>query len=277
VANGQIKKMTRTILTILVATTLTVSSGQVLEGFEFSDCMKECIGDSTRIDKFVQTSHLTEINLTAYANCSGNLEGQIKLTGDTLNLIYSPKVTRIRNKKTGEVEEYIEVAMCDCIFKFRYTISGLQTLDKYKIKINGETLEKINARQIREEAIEIAVEVDTAWSSDYIFTVVENSSQFQGGFGKFKEYVDSNLIYPKSSGKKPISGKVFVEFVINKDGSIDDSTIKVVQGLNEYCDKEALRLMKECPDWTPGTIKGQPVKQKLVVPITFDASKTFNR
>jgi TonB family protein len=235
------------------------------------------MGDTTRIDSFVQTNNLTEINLTAYANCNGNLEGQIKLTSDTLNLIHSPKVTRIKNKKTGEVEEYYEVAMCDCIFKLNYTIRGLQPLDKKKIKINGETLDKINAKQIREATTEIIIDVDTTWSSDEIFAVVENSAQFQGGVGKFKEYVDSNLIYPKSSGRKTMDGKVFVEFVINKDGSIDDSTIKVIQGLNENCDKEALRLMKECPAWTPGTMKGQPVKQKYVLPIIFDSSKAIKR
>ena len=74
-----------------------------------------------------------------------------------------------------------------------------------------------------------------------------------------------------------MDGKVFVEFVINKDGTIDDSTIKVVRGLNEYCDNEALRLMKECPAWIPATIKGQPVKQKFVIPIIFDLSKINRR
>jgi TonB family protein len=257
--------------------TLTASFGQVLERFEFSDCMTECIGDSSRIDTIFQTNEITEISLTAYASCNGNLEGQIKLTIDTLNLIYSSKVTRIKNKKTGKVEEYYEVAMCDCIFKFNYKIRGLQRLDKNKIKINGETLYKINTRQIREETIETTVEVDTTWSSDNIFMVVENSAQFQGGFGKFREYIDSNLVYPKDSEEKSIRGKVFVEFVINKDGSIDDSTINVVRGLNEHCNKEALRLMKECPDWIPGTIKGQPVKQRYILPIPFDSSKTVKR
>ncbi|MBX2969975.1 MAG: energy transducer TonB [Cyclobacteriaceae bacterium] len=269
--------MTRTIFTILFTTTLTVSQGQILEKFEFSDCMTECIGDSTTIDMVTQTNDVTEIYLTAYANCIGNLKGQIKIINDTLNLIYSTEVTRIKNKKTGEIEEFIEVAMCDCIFKFNYTIRGLQTLDKKKVKINGENLDKINARQIREETTENTFKVDTTWSSDEIFTIVENPALFPGGFGKFKEYVDSNLIYPRNSEKKVISGKVFVEFVINKDGSIDDFSIKVVRGLNEYCDREAVRLMKECPDWTPGTIKGQQVKQKYVVGITFDSSKTSKK
>jgi TonB family protein len=270
-------KMIRTILTILLVTTSIVSSGQALEKFDFSDCMTECIDDSTRIDNIVQTNGLTEINLTAYANCNGNLEGWIKIKNDSLNLIYLPKVTRIRNKKTGEVEEYIEIATCDCVFKFTYTISGMQIIDKNRIRINGETLDEINAGKIREEISEVRFEVDTTWSSDDIFTVVEYSAQFQGGFERFKKYVNTNLIYPKSSGMKPIGGKVFLEFVINKDGSIDDSSIKVVRGLNQYFDKEALRLMKECPDWTPGMIKGQPVKQKFVLPIIFDPSETTKR
>ena len=269
--------MMRTILTILLVTHFTVSSAQVLEKFEFSECMQECMGDSTRIDKFVQTNDLTEINLTAYANCIGNLEGHIKLRSDTLNLIYFLKPTRVQNKKTGKMEEYYEAAMCDCIFKFYYTIRGLHTLDKNKIKINGETLDQIDSKQIREEPVESTFEVDTTWSSDDIFTVVENSAQFKGGFTKLREYVDTNLVYPKNSGNKPIEGKVFVEFVINKDGSIDESSIKVVRGLNEYCDNEALRLMKECPAWIPATIKGQPVKQKFVIPIIFDLSKINRR
>lgn len=268
--------MTRTILTILLTTTLIASPGQVLEKFEFSDCMTECIGDSTTIDMFTQKNGVTEIYLTAYANCSGNLKGQIKITNDSLNLIYSPKVTRIKNKKTGEVEEFIEVAMCDCIFKFSYTIIGLDKLDIKKIKINGETLTEINKRErrelsfLKEEVAEITFDFDTTWSPNKIYIITEKTAYFPGGMEKFKEYITNNQILPK----KEISGKVFVEFVINADGSIDDSTITVIRGLNDECDKEALRLMQECPDWIPGTIKGKPVKQKFVLPIAFASLKT---
>ena len=235
--------------------------------------MRECIGDSTKIDEVIQTDDLTIIGLTAYANCSGNLEGRIKLTTDTLDLVYSPKTTKVLNKKTGEVEEILEIATCDCIFEFNYTIKGLKYLDNKKIKINGETLEKINERNYRTEEIYIASETDTTWISDDVFLVVENSATPPGGLAKFYEYIDSNLLYPKDAEKKGIEGKVFVEFVIKKDGSIDDMSVNVIKGLNESCNDEAIRLIQECPDWTPGTMKGQVVKQKVLLPIIFKLSK----
>jgi TonB family protein len=265
--------MRRIILTIQFITTLTVASGQILIKFDFSECMKECIGDSTKIDSVIQTSDLTIISLTAYANCGGNLEGQIKSTNDTLDLVYSPKTTKVLNKRTGKVEEIFEIATCDCIFKFNYTIKGLKYLDTKKVKINGETLEKINERNYRTEEIKIESEIDTTWTSEDVFLVVENSATPPGGFAKFYEYIDSNLVYPKDAERKGIKGKVFVEFVINKDGSIDDTSVNVIKGLDESSNDEAIRLMKECPNWTPGTMKGQVVKQKFVLPITFELLK----
>lgn len=217
-----IDKMTRTILSILFIATLTVASGQVLQKFEFSDCMTECLGDTARIDSVFQVDDLTEIYLTSYANCSGNFFGQIKLTNDTLNLLYMPKMIAIGNTETGEVIESFEVTMCDCLFKFNYTIAGLHTLDKKKIKINGKTLDDINKRNLINEDTVVGFEVDSTWSSEDIFTIVEKSAEFPGGYGKFKEYIDKNLVYPKNAEKKLISGKVFVAFVINRDGSIDE-------------------------------------------------------
>ncbi len=110
---------------------------------------------------------------------------------------------------------------------------------------------------------------DTTKTQEEIFMPIEKSAQFPGGMGKLYMYIDKNLKYPKDARRESISGKVFVEFVINRDGSIDDTTVKVVQGLNESCNNEAIRLIKECPDWIPATIKDQPVKQRFVIPIMF--------
>src|SRR5688572_3243985 len=118
--------MTRTIFIFLFFATLNEGSGQVLEKFNFSDCLKECIGDSTKLDSIAHTNNLTKIDFTAYAPCNGNLEGQISLSKDTLDLKYSPKPTIIVNKKTGKVGEILEIADCDCIFKFTYAIKGLR-------------------------------------------------------------------------------------------------------------------------------------------------------
>lgn len=102
-----------------------------------------------------------------------------------------------------------------------------------------------------------------------IFLPVDKSAEFPGGMGKFYAYIMKNLKYPEDAKQAKIVGKVFVEFVINKDGSIDPNNIKVREGLLESCNQEAMRLIKECPNWIPALIKKEPVKQRFVIPITF--------
>jgi protein TonB len=62
-------------------------------------------------------------------------------------------------------------------------------------------------------------------------------------------------------------GKVFVQFVINKDGSISD--VVAIKGIGAGCDEEAVRIIQSSPQWTPGKQRGKPVKQRMVLPITF--------
>ncbi|MFN4947575.1 MAG: energy transducer TonB [Chryseotalea sp.] len=112
---------------------------------------------------------------------------------------------------------------------------------------------------------------DTSKTQVEVFIPVEKTAEFPGGITKlYTNYIDRKLKYPKDARREGIKGKVFVEFVINKDGSIDDSTVKVVQGLNESCNNEAIRVIKECPNWIPATINNKPVKQKFVIPINFN-------
>lgn len=267
---NRIAKMVAILSAVAVVGLTTFASGQVLERFHFSDCMNDCLGDSTRIESIALVDDVTEIDLTAYANCNGNLEGHIIFTSDTLHLIYSQKFRREADEATGEVMDVIDIAMCNCVFKFNYAIKDLGTWDKRKITINGETLDEINRRLPVAEMVEIEFDADSTWLSDEVFTVVENPSQFPGGFEMFNQFIHNTLVYPKNARRKRITGRVFVQFVINKDGSIDDQSIKVLKGLNKSCNKEVIKLMKQCPDWLPATIKGQPVRQRTVMPITFN-------
>lgn len=252
------------------------TNGQVLEKFSFSKCISESNSDSTKIDSINQTGNLLEIHLTAYANCIGNFEGQIAISNDTLDLQYTIRLTRIVNKKTGEVEEFFEKNFCDCLFKFVYTIRGVSSLSKRRIQINGETVDEINKRIPEQEPVQAeSIIRDPNWSSEGIFNIVEYSAEFPGGIQEYKKYISKNLIYPEKELRNGISGKVFLEFVINKDGSIDDTTIRVIRGLSKSCNLEALRLMKECPDWIPARMYGVVVKQRLVLPVEFNISKTI--
>ncbi|KAA9338603.1 energy transducer TonB [Hymenobacter busanensis] len=88
-----------------------------------------------------------------------------------------------------------------------------------------------------------------------------------GGTDAFFEWVQKNQKYPALAWQRKIQGKVMMEFMIEKDGSL--SNIKPVKRLGSGLDEEAIRLIKASPKWEPAKYKGQPVRQKMVLPILF--------
>lgn len=92
--------------------------------------------------------------------------------------------------------------------------------------------------------------------------------EFPGGIRMFYEYLRENLGYPLNSYKKKIGGKVFVRFVVKKDGSI--SNAKVEKGINQELDWEALRVIKYMPHWKPGKRDGELVDIEFRIPISFN-------
>ena len=103
---------------------------------------------------------------------------------------------------------------------------------------------------------------------DEIFVIVENFPEPEGGMVAFYQYIQENMVYPNRARNMSVEGKVFVEFIVFPDGSIQD--VKTIKGIGAGCDEEALRVVKESPiEWTPGKQRGVPVKVKMVLPITF--------
>lgn len=88
-----------------------------------------------------------------------------------------------------------------------------------------------------------------------------------GGTEAFFEWIQTNQKYPALALQRKVDGKVMMEFVIEKDGSLND--IKVIKRLGSGLDEEAIRLLKAAPKWEPALYKGQPVKQKMVLPVVF--------
>jgi len=100
-----------------------------------------------------------------------------------------------------------------------------------------------------------------------IFTAVEQEPQPAGGIGKFYEYLSKNIRYPAVAKENNIQGKVFLTFVVEKDGAITD--VKVLRGLGSGCDEEAMRVLRAAPKWKPGIQNGRPVRVQYQVPISF--------
>ena len=100
-----------------------------------------------------------------------------------------------------------------------------------------------------------------------IFTEVDEVPSPQGGMTQFFHYVQENLKYPDEARNNGIEGKVFIEFVVDKSGKVHDA--KILRGIGNGCDAEALRVIANSPDWNPGVNNGQVVNVKLVMPLTF--------
>ena len=112
-----------------------------------------------------------------------------------------------------------------------------------------------------------SLEID---ASGDIFEIVEESAEPVGGYKEFYTYVMENLQYPNQAKKLGVEGKVYVQFVVDTDGSLTD--VKVIQGIGAGCDAAAAKLLIEAPNFKPGKQKGKLVKQRIILPINFKLS-----
>lgn len=100
-----------------------------------------------------------------------------------------------------------------------------------------------------------------------IFDIVETPATPVGGMQAFYDYVAENLKYPDNALRIGVSGKVFVQFVVEKDGTLTD--VKVLKGIHESCDSEAVRVVRNAPKWEPGKQRGRAVRVYQRLPIVF--------
>jgi len=105
---------------------------------------------------------------------------------------------------------------------------------------------------------------------DEIFTIVEEPAGFPGGLSAFYAFLKKEIKYPRQAQRMGIEGRVFVQFVVERDGRLTD--IKVVKGIGAGCDEEAVRVLKASPKWKPGKQRGRAVRQKMIQNILFKFS-----
>lgn len=112
----------------------------------------------------------------------------------------------------------------------------------------------------------ISFELDNQ-EKDSVFTVVEHMPEFPGGTKALLSYLAENIKYPEKAKNEGVIGRVFVNFIVEKNGKIGE--VKLLRGIGGGCDEEAMRVVSEMPDWKPGTQDGQPVRVSYNVPIKF--------
>ena len=104
-------------------------------------------------------------------------------------------------------------------------------------------------------------------TKEVIFTYVEDQPEFPEGSDAMMKYLKKSIRYPGDALEKKVQGIVYVNFVVSEIGEITKA--KVIRGISESIDKEALRVVNEMPTWKPGTQNGKAVKVSLNVPINF--------
>ena len=103
--------------------------------------------------------------------------------------------------------------------------------------------------------------------NDMEYCIVEMMPQYPGGQIAMMKYIMENMKYPEQAMKKGIQGRVAVSFIVEKDGSI--SNVRPIHSVHTLLDKEAVRVVKSMPKWSPGKQNGKPVRVQLIVPIMF--------
>ena len=107
--------------------------------------------------------------------------------------------------------------------------------------------------------------------TDHVYQVVDEMPQFPGGNRAMMAYIGQNIKYPTEAVAKGIEGRVLVQFVVNKEGDLQD--IKVMKSIDSLLDQEAIRVISSMPKWTPGKLKGEAVNIQYVLPIQFNIPK----
>ena len=109
-------------------------------------------------------------------------------------------------------------------------------------------------------------EIEVVTNPEEVLSYAEVMPEFPGGMPEMVKYLLENMIYPEEMKENGIEGRIFVQFVVTKTGSVEDITIaRGIDGLN----REAIRLVKQMPNWSPGKNNGKEVNVKMVIPIRF--------
>ena len=134
-------------------------------------------------------------------------------------------------------------------------------VEESTIQASDETDKAVEVKYVPVEVEEEEVE------EQQIFQVVEEMPEFPGGMAECMKFLSKNIKYPTISQENGVQGRVIVQFVVNRDGSIVDA--KVMRGVDPYLDKEALRVVGLMPKWSPGKQRGKAVRSQFILPVMF--------
>ena len=114
----------------------------------------------------------------------------------------------------------------------------------------------------------VVTEIEDEDVEETIYVVVEEEPDFPGGMEALLKYLQENIQYPQLAKENNITGKVFVTFVVEKDGRV--TQVKLLRDIGGGCGNEAMRVVKAMPKWKPGKQQGRPVRTQFNLPVVFN-------
>ena len=145
-------------------------------------------------------------------------------------------------------------------------VDSVKVEDQSKLMISDEQVTTTVNKEVVEVVEQKQEEVQEK-EEQQVFVVVEEMPEFPGGELALRTFIGKAIVYPTVAQENGIQGKVFVTFVVNKDGSV--SNAKIARGVDPSLDAEALRVVSTLPKWKPGKQRGVPVRVSYTVPISF--------
>lgn len=143
--------------------------------------------------------------------------------------------------------------------------------DDYELVADSTTGQiKIAAKNNKVDGVYVVgygTQEKSAQVQDEVFFIVEQMPEFTGGDLELRKFIARSVKYPVVAVENGIQGKVFVTFVVEKDGSVGN--VKIARGVDPSLDKEAIRVVSSLPKWKPGTQKGEAVRVSYTIPINF--------
>lgn len=179
--------------------------------------------------------------------------------------IEQPKVEKVKSsikftapviKKDEDVKPEEEMKTQEDLQKTKTTIGAFNVVGNDEV--GGEVLK---AKE------EIAQPEPPKAEENKVFDVVEEQPSFPGGPSALMQWLRDNIKYPVIAAENGIEGRVIVQFVVSKTGSISD--VRVARGVDPSLDKEAVRVVSSMPNWTPGKQNGTSVNVRYTLPVTF--------
>jgi periplasmic protein TonB len=121
--------------------------------------------------------------------------------------------------------------------------------------------------EVQEYVAPVKVDEEESAEEMQIFMVVESMPEYPGGEAALYKYLAENIKYPQMAKESGIQGRVFVTFVVERDGKVTD--VRVLRGIGGGCDEEAIRVVQGMPKWTPGKQRGKSVRVQYNLPVKF--------